>query len=386
MKRTAADAFGSAGAVATAGAQGFTPTGAALLDPKAYFAQWQQAATSAQVPAPAAAAANAATPASPQAEKTEIHQQVMTVSAVRCAAIVKEKGQNFTPIVAIEALSTMATKSSFKLREDLFKQPHVRKLCQRVQEVLKKPPPGLDMETISRGAESLAKFPDEARGDPHSTLGAAAVNLSTLNTSSWSADSASRILWSLAKCGKGEAIQKQKHIVSHVVKELIRDKGRRVNELSHEGLVHMLFAVSRARIHNRAGDLQSVHTEEGDQTLFAFASARVIKEVEQIDVALLAELVWVHHEIGIKDVKLFKAMCPQIVSKAPDLREDQMAKCIKAYTRFMIPLKEEAQGFRTMAVVQKGDFIRPSDKPKPMGKKTFEKPQALFPKPQLFAK
>jgi len=382
MKRTAADAFGAAGAAPAV----FQPEGAAMFDPKAYFAQWQKAATAAAVPTPAAAAADAATPGSQLGEKTEIQQQVMTVSAVRCAAIVKEKGQNFTPIVAIEALCTMGTKSSFKLREDLFKQPHVRKLCTRVQEIIKKPPPGLDMEFISRGAEALAKFPDEARGDPNLTLGAAAVNLSTLNTSSWSADSASRILWSLAKCGKGEAIQKQKHVVSHVVKELIRDKGRRVNELSHEGLVHLLFAISRARIHNRVGDHQSIHTEEGDSTLFSYASARVIKEVEQIDVALLAELVWVHNDIGIKDVKLFKAMCPQIVRKTADLRPDQMAKCIKAYTRFMIPLKEEAQGFRTMAVVQKGDFIRPSDKPKPMGKKSFEKPQALFPKPQLFAK
>eukprot|EP00931_Biecheleriopsis_adriatica_P106963 TRINITY_DN81306_c0_g1_i1.p1 TRINITY_DN81306_c0_g1~~TRINITY_DN81306_c0_g1_i1.p1 ORF type:complete len:391 (+),score=108.49 TRINITY_DN81306_c0_g1_i1:19-1191(+) len=390
MKRSAADAFGAAGAAPAPAT--FAPTGAAMMDPKAYFAQWQKAAaTGAQVPfaaamgaTPVAAPAPVAAAASPE-EKTEIHKQVEAASAVRCAAIVKEKGQNFTPVVAIEALCTMATKSSFKLREDLLKQPPVRNLCKRVQEILKKPQ-GVDLLTISRAAEALTKFPDEASPEKAAGLGSIAKSLSSLTSSEWSADTAARILWSLAKCGKGEAIQQNKHIVSHVVKELVRDKGRRVNELSHEGLMRMLWAIAKARMHNRQGDMQTVHTEENDSIIFQYASKRVIDEVEEIPVSLLAELVYTHHEIGIRDEKLFRAMCPQIVEKQKELREDQMAKCIKAYTRFMIPLKEKAQGFRTMAVVQKGDFIRPSDKPKTMGKKTYEKPQALYPSTQLHAK
>merc|ERR1711971_90730 len=87
-------------------------------------------------------------------------------------------------------------------------------------------------------------------------------------------------------------------------------------------------------------------------------------EVDTIDVACLAEIVHTHHEIGLMNEELFKAICPRIIAKKGDLREDVMAKVINAYTRFMVPLTDKPQGFRTMAVVQKGDFVRPSDKPK----------------------
>eukprot|EP00930_Biecheleria_cincta_P092714 TRINITY_DN8272_c0_g2_i1.p1 TRINITY_DN8272_c0_g2~~TRINITY_DN8272_c0_g2_i1.p1 ORF type:complete len:388 (+),score=84.53 TRINITY_DN8272_c0_g2_i1:30-1166(+) len=371
MKRTAGEAFGAAGGV-------FQPTGAAMFDPKAYFAQWQQAASSGSTAAPSSAQSaqsskKASVASQPPVEKTEIQTQVEAASAVRCAAIVKEKGQNFTPVVSIEALCTMATKSSFKLREDLLKQPHVRSLCKRVQDILQRPPQGLDLESISRAAEALSKFPEEARPDGAKAFSKPAVSLATLGGNGWSADTAARILWSLAKCDQGEAIQSQKHIVSHVVSELIRDKGRRVAELTHEGLVHLLWALAKARVHKRAGDLQTVHTEPNDSILLEHASKRVRQEVEQIEVRLLGDLVCTYHQLGIRDEKLFKAMCPQIVAKQSELTPEHMGKCIKAYTFFMIPLKEEAQGFRTMAVVQTGDFIRPSDKPKTMGKKTYEK-------------
>lgn len=368
MKRSADEAFGGA----------FQPTGAALMDPKAYFAQWQQASQ-------AQAAAEEAK-ANEFVEKSELQQQIESVSAVKCASIVQEKGQNFSPVVAIEALCTMAKKSSFKLREDLFKQPHVRKLCQRVQEILKNPPSSVDMFDISRAAEALAKFPDDARGDAAQSVGAVANSLSRLKTTDWTADSAAKLLWSLARYGKGEEIQKHKQAVSYIVKELVRDKGRRVHELSYEALTHMLWAVARARLQKRTGDLQSVHTEESDGLLFQIATRRVIDEIDRFPVSLLADIIYTHHEIGIKNERLFRVICPKIVSKQNEIREDQMAKCIKAYARFMIPLKEEAQGFRTMAVVQKGDFLRPSDKPKPQGKKTYDKPQALYPEPMLHAK
>ncbi|CAE7241736.1 unnamed protein product [Symbiodinium pilosum] len=348
-----------------------------MLDPKAYFAQWQAATQ---------AAAAAPQPSSDDAEHDAVIHQVASLSAVRCAAHVKEKGQNFTSLVAIEALCTMATKSSYKLREDLFKQPHVKALCKRIQELLHQPPPALDLRDLSRAAEALAKFPEEARGNAAMSMGAIANSMSQLNTSAWSADTASKLLWSMARCGNGEEIQKNKQVVTHVVKELVRDKGRRIQELSYDGLAHLLWAVSRARIHKRGVDRQTVHMQDSDSFLFQLASRRIVDEIERIPVTLLADVVHIHNEIGIKNERLFRAICPKIVSKQKELRDDQMSKCIKAYTRFMIPLKEEAQGFRTMAVVQKGDFLRPSDKPKPQGKKTFDKPQALYPATQLHAK
>merc|ERR1712064_196805 len=98
-------------------------------------------------------------------------------------------------------------------------------------------------------------------------------------------------------------------------------------------------------------------TETNDETLFKIAAKRVCDELSGFDVRLLAELAHTHAEIGIKNEGLFKTISVKILAKQKDLKEDVMGRAIKAYARFMIPLTEEKQGFRTMAVVQKGDFI-----------------------------
>ncbi|CAE8737543.1 unnamed protein product, partial [Polarella glacialis] len=164
--------------------------------------------------------------------------------------------------------------------------------------------------------------------------------------------------------------------------ELVREGGRRIPELSDECLTNLMFAVARSRRHTY-NKLQMNRREICDESFFEYASKRIIASVDTFDVRLLAEIVNTHNEIGLKDEPLFKAICPRIVKESKDLSPEVMSKCIKAYCKFMIPLKEDAQGFRTMAIVQKGDFIRPSDKPKKMGKKTYDKPVALYPKPQL---
>jgi hypothetical protein len=274
----------------------------------------------------------------------------------------------------------MANKSSWHLRAELIKQPHVRRLFERVAGVLRRPPTGLDMETQSRTAWDLLQFPEEVQGDRSALLGATAQNLGASSPDSWKADQASKVLYCLAKA---EVIQSHKPLVSKIVAEIIADKGRRVKELSHEGLVNLLWAVARARQHLVKGDHPTVHTEENDQTLLDMATKRVTEELEKIDVKHLAELVHVHNDIGIRNEALFKAMCPRIIAKQKELNEKTMGKVIKAYTRFMIPLKEEAQGFRTMAVVAKGDFIRPSDKPAKTTKKTYDHPVSLYGKTQL---
>lgn len=377
MKRSAEQAFG--GVPAAAGAA-FQPTGAALLDPKAYFAQLMGAAAAvpkAAVPAAAAAAAGGAVASS---GLTELLQQLQEVSAVRCAAIVKDKGQNFTNSAALEALHTMAQKSSYKLREELVKQPHVKRLCQRVLDILKKPPPGITLQQLAKAAWCLTRFPNDVRGDAQLML---APSAKMLSASSWDAETATRLLWSMAR---SDAIQPHKHLVSQVLKELVKDKCQRVAELSNESCIDLMFAISRARQHIHKGDHPTVHLEENDELFFDFVGERIIKDVDKIDVQLLCDLANTHAEVGLRREKLFKAICPKIVANTKDVREDSMAKVIKAYCRFMIPLKPEAQGFRTLAIVAKGDFQRPSDKPKRTGKREFDKPIPLFPKTQVHAR
>merc|ERR1719453_527802 len=97
-------------------------------------------------------------------EKTAMQIEVEGLSAVKCAQVLKEKGQNFTTAVSIEALHTMSTKSSFKLREELLKQPQVKKLCEKVANLLRRPPAGLSLAALGKAAWSLARFPDEVLG------------------------------------------------------------------------------------------------------------------------------------------------------------------------------------------------------------------------------
>merc|ERR1712039_796292 len=163
----------------------------------------------------------------------------------------------------------------------------------------------------------------------------------------------------------------------------VRDMCRRVPELSHEGLVNMMSSIAKARVHKteRPGENSSVRCEANDELFFSYASRRIIAEHEQMDPRLLAEVPHIHAETGIRDEKLFKAVSARLMAKQKEFDDKTMGKCIKAYARFMIPLREEAQGFRTMAVVAKGDFVRPSEKPKRDGKKTYDPPVALFDKP-----
>jgi len=342
----------------------------------------QPTVPAAAAPAAVAGAAASAAPAAPVA-KSEILQQIEQASAVKCAGIVKEKGANFTNAVALEALNTLANKSSFKLREELVRQPPVRKLCLRIQELLRSPPPAFKLETLARAVWNITRFPEDVRGDPKAVLGPTARMLSGLKPSEWDVDSASKVLWCLAKV---DIIGEYKKLVSQVVQDLVRDKGRRVNELTDEALVNLLWAIARSRRYVHAGDHSTVHAEANDEVIFRQAANRIMDTSEKVDVRLLADLIHTHAEMGIKNEKLFKALCPRLVTKQKELRDDVMGKVIKAYTRFMIPLREEAQGFRTMAVVQKGDFIRPSEKPRKQGKRTYDHPVSLYPNTQLHSR
>eukprot|EP00929_Paragymnodinium_shiwhaense_P006113 TRINITY_DN10895_c0_g1_i1.p1 TRINITY_DN10895_c0_g1~~TRINITY_DN10895_c0_g1_i1.p1 ORF type:complete len:515 (-),score=173.42 TRINITY_DN10895_c0_g1_i1:239-1711(-) len=389
--KKAADAPSAAADAAAAEPKAFQPAGKALLDPQAYLAQWSKhAATSGQVtvpgvptPAVASTAKVAAKEVAPEdVGKTDIQIEVEKASAVKCASIVKDKGANFTNAVAIAALSTMAEKSSYKLREEILKQPHVKRLAQRIREILQRPPPGLSLDLLAQAAWSLTRFPAEVMGDNAGwVLGGCANALSS--SPSWTVEQAVKILWAL---GKADVVGNHKPLVSAVVAELIRDQGRRLGHLSDEHLVNLLHCIALSRRHLKKGDLQTIHVEANDAELFRLASERVCRDVEKIEVRLLADVIHTHNEIGLKDEKLFKVLCPRIVKNEKELNTKSMGNCIKAYARFMIPLREEQQGFRTMAIVSKGDFIRPSEKPQHRGPKTFDKPQALYDKTQVHAR
>jgi len=233
---------------------------------------------------------------------------------------------------------------------------------------------------LSRAAWNMVHFPEEVRGDAQATMGPTANSLGATQASDWKANSAARIIWSLAKAG---VISHYKPLVSQVVAELVAFRGRRIKELTDESLIGLQWAIARARRYVHAGDHPTVHAEANDELFFELAANRVIENVDRMDARLLADLVNAHAEIGIRNEPLFKALCPRLVDKQKEIRDDIMGKVIKAYARFMIPLRHEQQGFRTMATVSKGDFIRPSDKPKKQGRRIYDHPVSLYDSTQL---
>jgi len=397
MKRSADQAFTPA--VPASGV--FKPSANAVLDPKAYFAQFQQAALAGQYLAPPGTvaitppAAAAASTAPAPGEKSEVHLQVEAASAVKCAGIIRDRGSNFTTVVAIEALATLATKSSYKLREELLGQAHVKKLCDRVRGFLVEPPPGLTLDLASKAGWSLTRFPEEVLGDKAATLAPLAKMLGAANPGTgWHVNTASKVLGVLAKAEVSQGnscIMQHTALVSLVIKELVRDRGLKIKHLSQEELVNMLGSLAKARIHvPRKGEtkkdscLGTVRMEANDELYFDYATKRIIEEVNTMDGRLVAEVAHIHAQAGIRNEALFKAICPRIMAKQKELDVKTMGRCIKAYARFMIPLREESQGFRTMAVVAKGDFIRPSDKPKKIGgPKKYDQPVPLYEKTQV---
>lgn len=372
--------------------QAFQPSNAALIDPKAYFAQLMQGGAGMAPPGSVPSAASTSKKlavATPVEEKFQDNKEMMVqlqeASAVKVAAIVKDKGAHFTTTVALEALNTLANKSSWHLRMELVKQAPVRKLLERVKDLIKAPPASLTMDVLMKAAINVMGFGDEVRGDCSVFIGPTARKIGATRNDDLKLEPCAKVLHALAKA---DAINtpENKKLVSKIVGEIVKDKGLRMKELSHKTLVEFLWTVARANRHIKEGDHPTIHSEANDELFFDLAAKRFIKEVDTVDVWELANLAHTHAEIGIRNEELFKAICPRIVAKKKDLKEEMMAKVIKAYCRFMIPLREEQQGFRTMAVVAKGDFIRPSEKPKRQGKRVFEQPLPLYPATQVHSR
>eukprot|EP00392_Amoebophrya_sp_AT5.2_P015951 g16177.t1 len=125
-----------------------------------------------------------------------------------------------------------------------------------------------------------------------------------------------------------------------------------------------------------AHGLGIAHREPLEERVFHAISARVAQIAESVPLKHLSDLVAVFAFFGLKDEDLFNKIAPLFLKGKSKMSDHDFQQVLKAYIKFNLPLREQAVGFRTVAIMGKGDFTRPSDKPKKQ-KFQYQRPEAL---------
>ncbi|CAD7956052.1 unnamed protein product [Amoebophrya sp. A120] len=127
-----------------------------------------------------------------------------------------------------------------------------------------------------------------------------------------------------------------------------------------------------------AAGLGIAHREPVEEQVFNKISEKIQMSKDSISLKHLADIVSVYALFGLKDEQLFHSLAPIFLTEKAKgkLNDFDFQQTLKAYIKFNLPLREEAQGFRNIAVIGKGDFTRPSDKPK-KEKFAYHRPEPL---------
>lgn len=271
-------------------------------------------------------------------------------------AVLKDKVENVGGAILIEGLFQIARKAGFKQRQELTGTATVKRMAERIKHVLKQQPTtpaaaaggqGLGNTVLAKAVLALAKL---ELGEKNS-FGFAAKSAQLTPVARWSARSMAHMVWGLARA---DVIDKQ--LVTQVVAEL----STRVRELDADSMAEVLSGIAKARVY-KEGVTETIRRETSDEKLFHSCAQHAIQKVDQFVPRQLAELVHCYVQIGQREDEMFKVFAPRILDKQKELTDVEMAKCIKAYSRFGIPLRQTK--VKAKAIVCKGDFIRPSDKP-----------------------
>ncbi|CAD7941197.1 unnamed protein product [Amoebophrya sp. A25] len=125
-----------------------------------------------------------------------------------------------------------------------------------------------------------------------------------------------------------------------------------------------------------AAGLGIAHREPQEESVFHAISKRVLLIYGSMNLKHIADLVSIFASFGLKDEELFDALAGTILKNKGKMSEHDFQQVLRAYIKFNLPLREETAGFRNVAVLGKGDFTRPSDKPK-RERFTYQRPEAL---------
>eukprot|EP00746_Dinoflagellata_sp_MGD_P008088 gnl/MRDRNA2_/MRDRNA2_116128_c0_seq1.p1 gnl/MRDRNA2_/MRDRNA2_116128_c0~~gnl/MRDRNA2_/MRDRNA2_116128_c0_seq1.p1 ORF type:complete len:438 (-),score=98.99 gnl/MRDRNA2_/MRDRNA2_116128_c0_seq1:73-1386(-) len=157
-----------------------------------------------------------------------------------------------------------------------------------------------------------------------------------------------------------------------------KDEGKAAKAMTPQALVDLSARISYSRLHRYGENSpRTVRHAPEDPETFEWIAHQVISSVSSFSGPQLCAVATNFARIGIANKALFEAMAPRILARQKQIGERIMGNAIKAYRKFAFPLAPEKQGWRTIAKVCKGDFQRPSDKPK-AAKQTFDKPVPLL--------
>lgn len=127
--------------------------------------------------------------------------------------------------------------------------------------------------------------------------------------------------------------------------------------------------------HHRA-ESQMNRREPEEEKIFQLVGEKCREQIASMPLKNIVELLTVYGNFGYKDQKLFEAACPILLKNVKRLGQIDFQAVMKAYIKFNFPFKEESVGFRQVAIMTKGDFNRPSEKPK--GERfTYDRPDTI---------
>jgi hypothetical protein len=141
-------------------------------------------------------------------------------------------------------------------------------------------------------------------------------------------------------------------------------------------------AATHKAILSTSSKIKIAHHEEHEKMIYEAvrdrleAQATISSNVDAGYLKILIDCVCIFALFGFKDEKLFATLTPIFLKNRARIGEKEFNDVMQAYIKFNLPFREGAVGMRQVAIVAKGDFMRPSDKPR-RAKFKYDRPEPL---------
>lgn len=260
----------------------------------------------------------------------------------------------------VAALFKIASTATMKAREACLSDKTVVSIASKLRLSLrnaKLASVNLPAKAASEGLYALAKM-DMLHKDREAVAGAAAA-CERADIKLWDSKSMTKLVYGMARSGFAAHF---KPLITSVVREI----EPRTRELEMDSLLECMWGITKGTVHTLTETKGvMIRTETAEENLFRAVAERAILHATSLEPRQMSDIVHNFAQIGMKHERLFKCLGDRILKKQDKMTDEQMLKAVKAYQRFGIPLRDAPQGFKDTAIVAKGDFLRPSDKPPP---------------------
>mmetsp|Transcript_92582 Transcript_92582/g.247588 ORF Transcript_92582/g.247588 Transcript_92582/m.247588 type:complete len:371 (-) Transcript_92582:283-1395(-) len=322
-------------------------------------------------PAEAGDAPKAKAKAAPKAATTDLVTKVEGLtSAFDVVKLVQDRVEQLTATHQAVVLFQIAQLAGNKARAEVRANKSMLRLADRMKQTLRTAKTSsvlLPARVAIKGLYALAKL-DMVGGERAACEGCAAA---CQRTPLCEVDSRSLTMFIFAMAKSGMS-REHKQLLGQFVAEL----KPRTREVEFDNLLEAMWGVCTSMTQPAEGQRSMVRTESCEEALFNAVAERAVLHAASLEPRQLSDIVHNFAQIGLRHTQLFNVLSERILKNQHKLTADQMLKAVKAYQRFGIALREAPQGFTDTAIIAKGDFIRPSDKP-PAKKFRYERPPPL---------